>query len=327
MRFAAWPFLFLLLLLAVLVWWRLSPGKRRASLFYSRIPRAPGLYSRVARVRKLPFFLVVLALLMFILALARPQFGLTKEKIRTEGIDIVLVLDTSGSMKAVDFKPENRLHVAKMVAGDFIRGRRNDRIGLVIFAAKAFTQCPLTVEYGVLLDLLDRVDFGIIDDGTAIGMAIGTAVNRLRESPSESKVIVLLTDGRNNMGEIDPTTAAELARAMGVKVYCIGAGKKGEALYPVEDPVFGTRFAKMAVDIDDETLGKVSEITGGRYFRATDAEKLEEIYREISEMETTVIETDIYRQYSESFKVFLFAGILLLCSSVLLESTRFRVFP
>jgi len=327
MRFATWPFLLLALLLPLLVWWRLGPKGGRTSLFYSRVPRTDGLKGGAARLRSLPFFLFVAALLMLVVALARPQFGFTREVIRTEGIDIVLVLDTSGSMKAVDFKPKNRLHVAKKVGGEFIRSRKNDRIGLVIFSAKAFTQCPLTVEYGVLLDLLDRVDFGMIDDGTAIGMAIGTAVNRLRESKSRSKVIILLTDGRNNMGEVDPITAAKLAEAMDVKIYCIGAGKKGEALYPVEDGVFGTRYTKMAVDIDDETLAEVAEITGGRYFRATDALKLEQVYREISEMETTVIETNLYKQYSEEFPRFLLAGILLICAGVLLECTRLRVFP
>lgn len=303
--------------------------KNRAnpSLSYSRIPRSEGLHNRIAMLRDLPFYLMIAALALLVLALARPQFGFTKEETKTRGIDIVLVLDTSGSMKAVDFKPENRLHVAKKVAGEFIEGRRNDRIGLVVFSAKAFTQCPLTIEYGVLLDLLEGVDFGMIEDGTAIGMAIGTAVNRLRESESRSKIIVLLTDGRNNMGELDPITATKLAEAMGVKIYCIGAGKKGEALYPVRDGVFGTRYVKMAVDIDDETLSRVAESTGGKYFRATDAEKLRQIYQEISDMETTVIETNVYKQYSDEFVGFLSVGILMVCVSVFLESTRFRVFP
>jgi Ca-activated chloride channel family protein len=327
MRFATWPFLFLMLTLPAIVWWRLVKTVANPSLSYSRIPRTNGLHSRIARLKDLPFFLMIAALALLVLALARPQFGFTKEEIRTRGIDIILVLDTSGSMKAVDFKPENRLHVAKKVAGEFIEGRRNDRIGLVVFSAKAFTQCPLTIEYGVLLDLLDGVDFGMIEDGTAIGMAIGTAVNRLRESESQSKVIVLLTDGRNNMGELDPITAARLAKAMGVKIYCIGAGKKGEALYPVQDGVFGTRYVKMAVDIDDETLTGVAESTGGKYFRATDAEKLRQIYQEISDMETTVIETSVYKQYSDGFVGFLSIGILMVCVSVLMESTRFRVFP
>ena len=269
-------------------------------------------------------FFLVAAHAVIIVALARPQFGFTKEEIRTEGIDIVLVLDTSGSMKAVDFKPKNRLYVAKKVAKEFIQGRKNDRIGLVVFAAKAFTQCPLTLEYGVLLGLLEKVDFGVIEDGTAIGMAIGAAVNRLRESEAESKVIVLLTDGRNNRGEIDPLTAAGLAKAMDVKIYTIGAGKKGQAYYPVQDRVFGTRFVKMAVDIDDETLRKVAQATGGEYFRATDAQKLEEIYSEISRMEKAIIETKVYRQYSEKFVPFLAGGLILIVLGTLLGSTRFR---
>ena len=327
MRFAAWPFVLLTTALPLLLWWRLWKVGKGPSLVYSRLPRARALQSNVARLRNLPFFLLLASQALLVVALARPQFGFTKEEIRTRGIDIVLVLDTSGSMKTVDFKPENRLHVAKQVAGNFIRARKNDRIGLVVFSAKAFTQCPLTIEYGVLLDLLDGVDFGMIEDGTAIGMAIGTAVNRLRESESASKVIILLTDGRNNMGEIDPVTAAKLAKAMGVKIYCVGAGKKGEALYPVDDGVFGTRYAKMEVDIDDETLTQVAQSTGGKYFRATDAEKLKSIYEEISDMETTVIETNVYKQYSEEFVVFLSVGLLLACASVFLECTRFRVFP
>lgn len=327
MRFASWPFLFLGLLLPLMVWWRLHQRNTRASLLFSALPRGRGLLNSVARLRDLPFFVLVGAQVLMIVALARPQFGVSREETKTEGIDIVLVLDTSGSMKAVDFKPKNRLYVAKKVAREFILGRENDRIGLVVFSAKAFTQCPLTIEHGVLLDLLDKIDFGMIEDGTAIGMAIGTAVNRLRESKAESKVVILLTDGRNNMGEIDPLTAAGLAKAMGVKIYAIGAGKKGDALYPVEDRVFGTRYVKMAVDIDDETLAEVAQSTGGKYFRATDAQKLEEIYKEISEMETTVIETKIYRHYSEKFAPFLAGGFLLIVSGIFLGSTRFRQVP
>ena len=327
MRFASWPFLLLGLLLPLLLWLRLRGHGTQPSLTFSSLPSRRGLKSTVAKVRDLPLFLLVAAHAMMIVGLARPQFGFSKEEIRTEGIDIVLVLDTSGSMKAVDFKPKNRLHVAKKVAKEFIQGRRNDRIGLVVFAAKAFTQCPLTLEYGVLLGLLDKVDFGMIEDGTAIGMAIGAAVNRLRESEAKSRVIILLTDGRNNRGEIDPLTAAGLAKAMDVKIYTIGAGKKGQADYPVHDRVFGTRFVKMAVDIDDETLRKVAQATGGEYFRATDTQKLEEIYSEISRMEKAIIETKVYRQYSEKFVPFLAGGLILIVLGTLLGSTRFRQLP
>jgi len=327
MRFASWPFLLLGLLLPLLLWLRLRGHRIQPSMAFSSLPTHTGLKSTVAKVRYLPLFLLVAAQAMIIVALARPQFGFSKEEIKTEGIDIVLVLDTSGSMKAVDFQPKNRLYVAKRVAKEFIQGRKNDRVGLVVFAAKAFTQCPLTVEYGVLLGLLEKVDFGMIEDGTAIGMAIGAAVNRLRESKAKSKVIVLLTDGRNNRGEIDPVTAAGLAKAMDVKIYTIGAGKKGHADYPVEDGVFGTRFVKMAVDIDDETLRKVAETTGGRYFRATDARKLKEIYSEISRMEKAIIETKVYKQYSEKFIPFLAGGLVLIVLGISLGSTRFRRLP
>ena len=327
MRFASWPFLFLGLLLPLLLWLRLRGHRIQPSMTFSSLPSHRGLKSTVAKMRDLPLFLLVVAQAMIIVALARPQFGFSKEEIKTEGIDIVLVLDTSGSMKAVDFQPKNRLHVAKKVAKEFIQGRKNDRVGLVVFAAKAFTQCPLTLEYGVLLGLLEKVDFGIIEDGTAIGMAIGAAVNRLRESEAKSKVIILLTDGRNNRGEIDPLTAAGLAKAMDVKIYTIGAGKKGQADYPVEDGVFGTRFVKMAVDIDDETLRKVAETTGGKYFRATDARKLKEIYSEISRMEKAVIETKVYKQYSEKFIPFLAGGLVLIVLGMSLGSTRFRQLP
>jgi Ca-activated chloride channel family protein len=327
MRLADWPFLFLLLLLPPLVWIRMKLPRTKPSFLFSSIPRGRGLDTGVSRLRRLPFFLFVGAEVLLILALARPQFGTTREEMTTKGIDIVLALDISGSMKAVDFKPQNRLFVAKKVASEFIRGRKNDRIGLVIFSAKAFTQCPLTLEYGVLLGLLDKVDFGMIEDGTAIGMAIGTAVNRLKDSEAKSKVIVLLTDGRNNMGEIDPITAARLAQAVGVKIYTIGAGKKGEALYPVEDPIFGTKYMKMEVDVDDETLSEVAAISGGRYFRATDAEKLEEIYKEISEMEKTPIESNVYRQYSEKFVPFLALGLCMVVLGVVLAATRWRQVP
>jgi Ca-activated chloride channel family protein len=327
MRFAAWPFLFLALLLPLLIWRHSRARRTKATLLFSSLPRGEGLESHASRMRDLPLYLTVAALLLFIVAAARPQFGLSKEEIKTEGIDIVLVLDASGTMRAIDFQPENRLYVAKKVAKEFIQSRKNDRIGLVVFSAKAFTQCPLTIEYGVLTDLLDKVHFGMVEDGTAIGMAIGTAVNRLRESKAKSKVIVLLTDGRNNRGEIDPITAAKLAQAMGVRIYAIGAGAKGQALYPVEDRVFGTRYVRMDVDIDDETLQQIAQITGGKYFRATDAQRLEEIYKEIAQMEKTALETKVYKEYSEKFTPFLGLGLLLVALSMLVGSTRLRQLP
>jgi Ca-activated chloride channel family protein len=264
---------------------------------------------------------------LLIIALSRPQSGRKETEILTEGIDIILTLDISGSMKAEDFKPKNRLHVSKEVIKEFIKGRENDRIGLVIFAAHAYTQCPLTLDYGVLLSFLDQIDIGLIEDGTAIGTAIATAVNRLKESEAESKVIILLTDGVNNTGKIDPLTAAEIAKTVNIKVYTIGAGIRGHALYPVEDPIFGKRYVKVPTEIDEMTLTEIARKTGGTYFRATDPEGLKEIYSHISEMETTRVETKDYMKYNELFAWFLFPGIALLSLEIVLSNTRFRKLP
>jgi Ca-activated chloride channel family protein len=259
--------------------------------------------------------------------MARPQSGEKGEEILTEGVDIILAIDVSSSMKAEDFKPKNRLHVAKQVVADFIRGRKNDRLGMVVFAAKSFTQCPLTLDYGILLSFLDQIDIGMIEDGTAIGMALATCVNRLRDSDAKSKVVILLTDGINNRGEIDPITAAKTAKAMGVKIYTIGAGKRGSALYPVDDPIFGRRYVRMPVEIDEETLQEIARLTGGRYYRATDGEALANIYREIGEMEKTEIKTKEYIRYTELFWYFLLPAMVLLGAEIVLANTRFRKIP
>jgi len=197
----------------------------------------------------------------------------------------------------------------------------------VIFAGKSFTQCPLTLDYGVLLSFLDQVKIGMVEDGTAIGMGLATAINRLRDSQAKSKLIILLTDGRNNRGEIDPVTAAKAAQALGIKIYTIGAGKRGSALYPIEDPIFGKRYVRLPVDIDEETLRKVATTTGGKYFRATDAQKLSAIYKEISRMEKTKIKVREYMEYSERFGRFLFPAFLFLMIEIGLANTRFRKIP
>jgi Ca-activated chloride channel family protein len=230
-------------------------------------------------------------------------------------------------MKAEDFKPNNRLHVAKETIREFVNGRTNDRIGLVVFAKQSFTQCPLTLDYGVLLSFLDQVDFGMIEDRTAIGMAIANSVNRLRDSEARSRVIVLLTDGINNSGEIDPLTAAEVARAMGVKIYTIGAGKPGKAPYPVDDGIFGKQYRYMEEELDEETLTAVAEMTGGRNLRARCEEMLKNILANISELEKTRIKVKEYLQYREFFPyLLLFAG-LLLALELTLRETRFRQLP
>jgi Ca-activated chloride channel family protein len=268
----------------------------------------------------------MLALATLILAFARPQSGVSGEDIITEGIDIVLALDISSSMLAEDLTP-NRVGAAKQVAADFVRGRRNDRIGLVIFAGEAYTQVPLTLDYGVVSDLLDELQVGMVEDGTAIGMGLATAVKRLQGSDAESKVVILLTDGRNNRGEVDPVTAAQMAQAFDIRVYAIGAGTRGEAPIPVADPMFGRRYVRMPVDIDEEALQEVAELTGGQYFRATDRESLESIYREIDELETTEIEVQHYTRYGELFHYPLALGLLLVVLEVGLGNTILRKIP
>jgi len=322
------PFvLALLLVLPAGFWLHARAARRTASLRYSAVDAvlaAGG--GRGGWVRHVPALLRGLALAAFIVALARPQTGITSETVRTEGIDIVMVLDVSSSMLAEDLEP-NRLEAAKAVAADFVSGRRNDRVGLVAFAGQAFTQAPLTFDHGVVNSLLSELDVGMIEDGTAVGMGLATAVKRLQASRAESKVVVLLTDGRSNRGEIGPVTAAQMAQALDVRVYTIGAGSQGMARVPVRDPLGGTRYANMEVDIDEETLREVARLTGGQYFRATDAESLVAIYAEIDELERTEIEIENFTQFGEEFPLPLGLGFLLLMAELGLAQTALRTLP
>ena len=281
---------------------------------------------RTGRFRHIVFALRVAALVGFIVAFARPQTGVTSETVRTEGIDIVLAMDVSSSMLAEDLEP-NRLEAAKAVAAEFVAGRRNDRVGLVVFAGEAFTQAPLTLDHSVIVDLLTQMEVGMIEDGTTVGMGLATAVKRLQASSAESKVVVLLTDGRSNTGEIGPVTAAQMAQALGVKVYTIGVGSRGTARVPVDDPLVGRRYVTIQVDVDEPTLQAVAETTGGLYFRATDAEGLAQIYQEIDALETTEIEVQNFTSYGELFHFPLAAGLLLLCLEVSLGQTFLRKLP
>ncbi|KPJ83657.1 MAG: aerotolerance regulator BatA, partial [Gemmatimonas sp. SG8_23] len=267
-----------------------------------------------------------LALTALIVALARPQTGISTENVLTEGIDIVMVLDVSSSMLAEDLEP-NRLEAVKTVAADFVAGRRNDRIGLVAFAGQAFTQAPLTFDYTVVQSLAEELEVGMIEDGTAVGMGLATAVKRLQASSAESKVVVLLTDGSSNRGEIGPVTAARMAQALGVRVYTIGAGSRGTARVPVPDGFGGTRYANMRVEIDEATLQEMADLTGGRYFRATDTESLREIYAEIDELERTEIEVENFTQYGEEFAIPLGVGFLILVTELGLAHTVLRRLP
>lgn len=327
-RFADPLYLLLLALLPALVWWYATrAGRAAGAMRYSavgRLQRADG--GRTGRWPHLLFGLRMLALALLLVAFARPQTGVTAESVSAEGIDIVLALDLSSSMLAEDLEP-NRIGAARQVAADFVRGRRNDRIGLVVFAGEAFTQAPLTLDHRVVVTLLEELEVGVIEDGTAIGMGLATAVKRLGDSTAESKVIVLLTDGQNNRGAIDPATAAQMAQALGVRIYAVGAGTRGAARVPVDDPLFGRRYVSMQVDIDDEALEELAAVTGGRYFRATDTESLERVYEEIDALETTEVEMASFTQYGELFHWPLGFGLGLLLVEVGLGRTLLRRLP
>ena len=277
-----------------------------------------------ARLRALPDALLLASLALGVLALARPQERDATVERSTEGIDIVLALDVSTSMMAEDFQP-NRFEAAKAVAAEFVRGRESDRIGLVVFAAQAFTQAPLTVDYPFLLTMLQEVRMGLIEDGTAIGTAIATATARLRDSEAASKVVILLTDGQSNRGQVDPQTAAEAAAALGVKVYAIGVG--GDQAVTRRSGPFGGLGLAPAPEVDEEALRAVAETTGGRYFRATDAQALREIYAAIAQLERTEIEETVLLDVEERYPLFLWPALLCLLAAVALTTTRLREVP
>ena len=267
----------------------------------------------------LPFFQWA-ALTMLILGLARPQNQNTVVERNAEGIDIMLVLDLSTSMRAEDLKP-NRFDAAKRVAIQFIEKRKSDRIGLVAFAAQSFTVCPPTLDYDLLKKLLQDVKMGVIDDGTAIGMGLATSVNRLKESRAKSRIIILLTDGQNNSGEIDPVTAADLAQSFGIKVYTIGAGTRGTAPYPIDDPIFGRRYQNVKVDIDEEMLTKIADVTGGKYYRAVNTASLASVYDEIDKLERTKVDELIYTDYEDLYADFFIPAIMLWIIGLALSKT------
>ena len=312
-------------LLAAWEWWRAR--RRRVGLRFSNVQAAQAAPKTIGvRLRWLPVALRLGAVTLGILALARPQERNVTQEQFAEGVDIMLVLDTSTSMRAQDFQP-NRFEAARRVASDFVDTRLSDRVGLVVFAAKAYTQAPLTLDYDFLQRMMTEVDIGIIEDGTAIGTALAMAVNRLKDTEAESKVVILLTDGQNNRGEIDPVTAADVAATMEVRVYTIGVGAQGEAPFMVDGP-FGRQQRRMVpVEIDEEMLQSVAAKTGGRYFRATDERALRTIYEEIGELEKTEIETRIYTDYRERYATFLWPAFLLIVLELLLQTTLLRRFP
>jgi len=326
-RFANPEFLWLLLLIPALwyYWWKTERKQLVELPFPSLQLTKPLPKTWRERLARFPIWLRLLAIAFFIVALARPQSISSKQNISTEGIDIVLVLDVSGSMLAEDFSP-NRLEAAKQVASDFIDGRSSDRIGLVIFSAESFTQCPLTLDYPVLKNLLKDVKNGMIADGTAIGLAIANGVNRLKDSKAKSKVMILLTDGVNNRGEIDPITAAKIATTYGIRIYTVGVGAQGQAPYPVETP-FGIRRQMVPVDIDEKVLTEVASLTGGKYYRATDNRTLKAIYQEIDKLERSKIEVTAYRRYTDLYGSWLVLGFLCFVAEIGLRSSILRQLP
>jgi Ca-activated chloride channel family protein len=260
-----------------------------------------------------------------IIVLARPQLSNSFQTETTEGIDIVLALDISGTMLAEDLRP-NRLEAAKKVATEFVSGRPNDNIGLVVFAGESFTQCPLTNDHAVLVNLFQGVQYGMIEDGTAIGLGLANAVSRIKDSEAKSKVIILLTDGSNNAGDVAPLTAAEIAQSFGIRVYTVGVGTRGMAPYPVQTP-YGIRYQNLPVDIDEDMLRKVAGLTGGTYFRATDNTKLKFIYQEIDQLEKTKLRVHQYSKKNEEYTPFLLVALLLLITEIVLRHTVLRRLP
>lgn len=319
--------LYFLLAIPLLVFWYIRKYKKNTpDITFSSLSVFKGMKpSLKERLKHLPFILRMIALTLLLIALSRPQTYSTGEDIYTEGIDIAMLLDISGSMLAEDFKP-NRLDAAKNVIDEFVAGRTTDKIGLVIFASQSFTQCPLTIDYSVLRNLLGEIKSGMIEDGTAIGTAIANGVNRLKDSDAKSKVIILLTDGVNNSGEIDPVTAAQIAEKFDIRIYTVGVGTKGEAPYPVQTP-WGIRYQNVPVEIDEETLNQVAEITGGKYFRATNNKKLKEIYQEIDNLEKTRVEITSYRNTKELFYGWVGGGLLLLLLEFGFVRTYLRGLP
>jgi len=326
------PLLLILLpFVAAGIYWSVKKDASRGIRFSSGSLLSGLKRSFKVRLSRNLFILRIVSVSLLVLALARPQSALLNSRVRAEGIDIVLALDCSTSMLAEDFtlgsSRRNRIEVVKSVVRDFIKGRSNDRIGIVAFASRAYAISPLTLDYGWLLENLERVKAGLIEDGTAIGSGISSSLNRLKNTKAKSKVIILLTDGRNNTGNISPLTAAEAAQALKIKIYTIGAGAKGLVPYPVQDFFGRTVYQNIEVDIDEDTLKRIATITGGKYFRATDTKSLQEIYKEIDSLEKTPEEQKGYMRYEELFAYFLVPGLIILLLEIILANSILRKLP
>jgi Ca-activated chloride channel family protein len=317
-----WEYPWLLLLLAaipLLFFAGRRPSARPAAVLWVRTRRwGPSLGALLLGFNAL---LPWIALALAVLAMARPQQGVRQSETETRGVDIVLAIDISPSMAAEDFRPMNRLYVAKETARDFVRQRDHDRIGLVAFAATSFTQCPLTLDHDALIELLGGLDFGLAEDGTAIGMGLATAVGGLRSSRTPSKVVVLLTDGQNNRGAIDPITGADLARAFGIKVYTVLVGRGGVVPVPVTDAAGGRRIEMVRMDVDEGVMREIAKLTGGRFFRAQDPAALSQIYSEIDRLERAPIRSVVFREYRDLGPQVLALAALVFGAHLLLAST------
>ena len=334
MQFKNPQFLILLVIWVPLIWVYVRREKKRPAIRFSdlsiikKLPKSPMTYLRHAGIA-----LRCLGVGLLIIALARPQKGTSEEEVTSEGVDIMLVLDVSYSMRSLDFQPKNRIFVAKETLKDFIKKRHNDRIGLMIFAKRCYTKCPLTLDYNILTQFLESVDFEDFGDATAIGTALATAGNRIKYSPAKSKIIILLTDGGNNFGDIAPLAAASALGQLGIKVYTIGVGKDGEVPYPMEimdrstGKIVGTQIQMVKSDLDEQLLADIAQATGGQFFRAQNAEKLKEIYDKIDKMEKTEIKTKIYSSYSDKFFPWLIAGALVLILENVLAHSWLRRLP
>ena len=316
-----------LFLIPLLWWWKKKKyAIGQESMTYSHISLEGGHTS--LRSRLMPFLdaLFYLGLAFLVVAMARPQKILAEEKVKADGIDIMLAMDLSSSMLSRDFDPD-RLEVSKMVAKEFVEKRKYDRIGLVAFARESYTQCPLTPDHKVIQDLLDQLTVGILDDGTAIGMGLSNAVNRLKDSQAKSRIIILLTDGENNAGYIDPMTASEIAETLGIKVYTIAIGTTGRALSPIQKTADGRYiFGMQNVNINETLLKNISEQTHGKYFRALDRKGLEEIYAEIDRLEKTKIEITVFKRYQDFFHIFIMIGLAFILGWWILKQTYFSLF-
>jgi len=327
-EFAYPAFFYGLIVLPLMVVWYLLRGRRGTAAM--RLSGFENLDERVGSsriwLRHVLFLLRLAVVALLVVVLARPQSSNRWEQVTTEGIDVVMCMDVSGSMRAMDFKP-NRLEASKNVGIEFVNARQDDRFGLVVFAGESFTQCPMTTDRAVVVNFLKEIDFGVIEDGTAIGMGLATAVNRIKDSKAISKVIILLTDGVNNRGDVGPVTAAEIAASFGIRVYTIGVGSQGNAPIPVQDMFGRTVTRNMPVEIDEEVLRQIAEKTDGAYFRATNNNKLREIYQEIDQLEKTRLDVKHFSKKKEEYFPFLLAAMLLLLVEILLRYTVFRIIP